>query len=183
MLLMPPAQEASGQYLLNMAVALAAAGAVEEVTGLDVQIKWPNDLLWRDRKLAGILIEAQLSGSRVAKVVAGIGINVHQSSFPAELPDAVSLHQGTGGPVDGHELVPALCAHLEQRYRMLLGGQYQVIEQDYRRKLYALGEVRLFEANGRRFCGTISGVDRQGRLLVSEQGEVRAWVHGEIAWV
>ena len=180
---MPPAQEASGQYLLNMVVALAAAGALEEVAGLDVQIKWPNDLIWRDRKLVGILIEAQLSGSRVAKVVVGIGINVHQTSFPAELPDAVSLHQATGGRIDGDALVPALCAHLEQRYRMLLGGQYQTIERDYKRKLYALGEVRQFEANGRHFCGTLSGVDRQGRLLVSDQGEVRAWVHGEITWV
>lgn len=83
--------------LVPLAAGLAAADAIHSVTGLDIDLRWPNDLLIGPRKTGGILVEAQSESKGVAFVVVGIGINVHQREFaPGLATPATSLDLETG---------------------------------------------------------------------------------------
>ena len=90
----------SEQFLLSEAVALGVADAVAQALGLDTQqeeitVKWPNDIYAGNRKIAGILIEHSIRGNRIAKSIAGIGLNVNQRLFRSDAPNPVSMHQLT----------------------------------------------------------------------------------------
>ncbi len=88
--------------LLPLAAGLAAAEAIRAVSGLTADLRWPNDLLIGPRKAGGILVEARNNSERLPHAVVGIGINVHQRSFPSDLATpATSLDLETGAPSDG----------------------------------------------------------------------------------
>ena len=87
--------------LLPLAAGLAAAEAIRAVSGLTTDLRWPNDLLIGPRKAGGILVEAKIESERPPYAVLGIGINVHQRSFPSDLATpATSLDLDTGAPSD-----------------------------------------------------------------------------------
>src|SRR4051794_41904164 len=101
-------------HLATAVVALAAAAAVDDVAGFRPGLKWPNDLVVDDRKLAGVLAEADLSDAAAPAVVVGIGINLN---WPDELPPeiatiAVAANHVAGRPVDRDAVLDALLAHL-----------------------------------------------------------------------
>src|SRR5580692_10358453 len=83
--LLRPQMPASRLHLIPLAAGLAAAEAIRTVSGLKVDLRWPNDLLIGLRKVGGILAESKIEGDQVAFAVVGIGINVHQRSFPPGL--------------------------------------------------------------------------------------------------
>jgi BirA family biotin operon repressor/biotin-[acetyl-CoA-carboxylase] ligase len=85
----------SGQFLLGAAVALGCLFTVRNFEAEGWTLKWPNDLYWRDRKAAGILIENIIKGKEWLYVVAGIGMNLNQTAFPPDLPNPISLKQIT----------------------------------------------------------------------------------------
>src|SRR5688572_2022740 len=94
--LQPFTLTASEQFLLSASVALACCDFYKNYAGEETSIKWPNDLYWRDRKAGGILIENNFRGSEWVFAIAGIGININQTSFDPALPNPVSLKQITG---------------------------------------------------------------------------------------
>jgi BirA family biotin operon repressor/biotin-[acetyl-CoA-carboxylase] ligase len=97
--LLRPAIPAARLALLPFAAGLAAADAINETTGLKVDLRWPNDLMLGPRKAGGILVEGKAESSAVSHAVVGIGINVHQRSFPADLATpATSLDIESGVP-------------------------------------------------------------------------------------
>ena len=104
---------------LNVAVSVAVHRAVTgdglrvtgdglQVTGDEVTIKWPNDIYWGDRKLAGILIENAIVGGELRYAIAGIGLNVNQTEFRSDAPNPISLRQITGREQDIDELMKRL---------------------------------------------------------------------------
>ena len=97
---------------LNVAVSVAVHRAVTgyglRVTGDEVTIKWPNDIYWKDKKLAGILIENAIVGNEVRYAIAGIGLNVNQTEFRSDAPNPISLRQITGREQDIDELMKRL---------------------------------------------------------------------------
>lgn len=103
---------------VTMAVALGACVAIRAETGLEVQIKWPNDLLVRGKKLAGILSEAGIVGDELEYVVVGIGVNVNfNAAAVAEIPnDATTLADELGQSLSRVRLVQALLHRIEEYY-------------------------------------------------------------------
>ena len=114
-LLVPEGVPADRWPWLPLLTGIAAAAAVRRVTGVQVALKWPNDVLADDHKLGGILLERVEHGGSAAAVV-GIGINCHQSHDELPVPEATSLAIVTGGPVDRSALLTALVEELEARY-------------------------------------------------------------------
>jgi BirA family transcriptional regulator, biotin operon repressor / biotin---[acetyl-CoA-carboxylase] ligase len=115
------------QFQLSACVAVAAHDFFSQYTSEDAtKIKWPNDLYWQDRKAGGILIESGV-GSRESGVntwqwaIVGIGININQTSFPADLPNPVSLKQITGKNFTPLELAKELCTAFDKRFSELTG--------------------------------------------------------------
>lgn len=100
--LCPTFLPAGEQFLLSQAVALALVDTLG-TCGIDARIKWTNDIYAGDRKLVGILIEHHLAGGRLARTVAGIGINVNQTEFDPALPNPTSMALEAGHTFDRRE--------------------------------------------------------------------------------
>ena len=152
---------------ITMAVSLGAAEAIETVCGVTPQLKWPNDLTWRGRKLAGVLAEASFIDSRVDYVVAGIGLNV-QNDF-SQRPDlagqAVSLHEITGQPVPARPLLETLLARIETHYLALQDGISP--QPSWAARLANLGQtVTAVTLAGETLSGVAERVLEDGRLLL-----------------
>ena len=107
--------------MLTLVMALAVARALREQTGVDVQIKWPNDLVVQGRKICGILTEMSIEMTWINYVVIGIGINVNQNEFPEDLKDcASSLKMETGRRFRRSHLIAAVMEHFEMYYEQFL---------------------------------------------------------------
>src|SRR5687767_1387581 len=126
-LVLRPQFELARWPLINLAAALAVHDAIFRTCDLKVDIKWPNDICADDRKLCGILAETVETEIGVAAIV-GIGINLHDQDFPAELePYATSLRSAAGIDVNRDLLVNELLKALGERYEMLRsdsGGEH-----------------------------------------------------------
>ena len=97
-------------FELNIAVAVA----VQRMLGDDFTIKWPNDIYWQDKKIAGILIENTIIGSEIRYSIAGIGLNVNQTEWHSDAPNPVSLKQITGQTYDIHALMQNLFEQVQK---------------------------------------------------------------------
>ncbi len=173
----------------TMAVGVAAAEAVEAVAGFAPRLKWPNDLVWPgdgsapDRKLAGILAEADWPESGPA-VVVGIGINV---AWPAELPPeladvAVACNHVRGVEVDREDLLLALLEHLEAWYGPMVGsGDTGPLRAAWRARSATLGREVRVDLGPEVLEGTAVDVDELGHLVVvTEAGDRRTVAAGDV---
>ena len=116
--LMRPCTFPNSLPMLPLIAGLAAARAVKEVSGLTVDLRWPNDLLLGPRKTGGILVEARTEPDKIAYAVIGIGINVHQREFaPGLATPATSLDLESGRCTSRQELLVALLKSLELEMR------------------------------------------------------------------
>ncbi len=170
-------------FRLSAVVALAAHDFLEEiVSGNSVTIKWPNDLYYYDRKAGGILIENLLNGGAWKWSVIGIGINVNQKSFPAELPYAVSIQMATGENYDCAKQAKILCSFVETRWQQLFSGDWEGILNAYNRALYGRGQVKKLKKGNVVTPCIIKRVDGQGTLIAGDNEEWR-FEHGEVEWI
>jgi BirA family biotin operon repressor/biotin-[acetyl-CoA-carboxylase] ligase len=160
-----PAIDAAEVPQLALLAAVALAEAVEALTGLAPGIKWPNDLVVEDRKLAGILAEAATDGRAVTRVILGMGINVSQREFPVDLAArATSLALLTGRAVDRGALLDGLLTRLEYWYDISLDHGFKPLHAEWCRRTVTLG--RTVVAGG--VQGTAVGLDHDGALLVRD---------------
>ena len=178
--LLRPALDATRLHLVTMAVALAAADACRDAAGFSPQLKWPNDLVVEDRKLAGILAEASFEGSVVRWVVVGVGVNVNwPADLPAELADiAVAANHVAGRSVDRELLLVELLKRLDVRYAAL--GS---VVTDYRAQCATIGRDVRVELPGEVVMGHAVDVDDDGHLLVDTGRTVRTVAAGDVIHV
>lgn len=177
----PPAEkelEAGACALLPFAVGVAAVDAVREVAGVEADLKWPNDIVWKKRKLGGVLVETVFSGSRLEFAVAGVGLNLsHQESdFPDEIrPQAVSLVAAAGRPARRRDLLAGLHKGLDCWYnRLISDGNSAILEACEERLAFARGAFVSVTLKDGVAAGLFRGLDPAGRLLLETRGELRA---------
>lgn len=152
-------------FLLNQMASLAVRDLLQPLLEPEVQVKWPNDVLVDQRKVAGILIQNTLGGRVISSSIVGIGLNVNQVHFPAHLPQAGSLRAFSDKNYDLPELVADLCHHLEQRYLQLRQGRYAQMDDAYSRSMYGRGAWLTFERpGGALFSAQLLGTDHRGCL-------------------
>jgi len=173
--------------LLPLAVALAVADGIRSASGLDVTVKWPNDLLLgttdgQGGKIAGILLERVSGPGEVPLALIGIGINVALGEDELPVPTASSLAIG-GSSADRTEVfaevVPALATILDA----LRADPAAVLER-YRSECDTVGrEVRVHLPDGESFTGTATSLDRSGRLVVDAGGAERTVAAGDVVHV
>jgi BirA family biotin operon repressor/biotin-[acetyl-CoA-carboxylase] ligase len=157
--------------LVLMAAGLAACDGVEAAAGFRPGLKWPNDLVVEDRKLAGLLTEA--TGGAEPGMVLGLGLNVAASAYPAELAgDATSCEEVASRPVDRAELLVAFLTALESRYSAVLtGGSRHATLDAYRADSATLGRrVRVELMSGPPLEGSATRVADDGHLVVVDDG-------------
>jgi BirA family transcriptional regulator, biotin operon repressor / biotin---[acetyl-CoA-carboxylase] ligase len=170
--------------LLTMMAGLSARSAVEAVTGLAVDLKWPNDLLIRGKKAGGILTEMHAEPGQIRFVIVGIGLNVNQERFPVELSNlATSLRIETGKPQPRMELLVRLLREFEGEYnRLLEEGVAGVVERFEQVSSYANGK-RVRVSNGSEsYTGTTAGLGPEGLLHVRrDDGQLVTVITGDVA--
>jgi len=182
-LLRPPLSPAVALPITLMA-GLSVFEAVQQVTGLRPDLRWPNDVLLGEKKFCGILTEMNSEATRVRYVVAGIGINVNHPSFAGELaPIATSLRIESGREWSRVELTAALLKSLDNAYRKFIAEPAEARAQIFRdfeqRSSYARGrQVRIEEEPG--FEGITEGLDERGFLRVHTASGVRTVLSGMV---
>jgi BirA family biotin operon repressor/biotin-[acetyl-CoA-carboxylase] ligase len=174
-----------------MLCSMAAADAVEQVAGLPVGLKWPNDLIVESqitdreprnwRKLAGILTETGFVGDDLVFVVVGIGINVN---VPAEIavglaPHATSIMAEIGRSMDRSELLYALLERVGARYERLKSGENP--RHEWSPRLATLGQRVQVTTPDSVLIGLAEAVDENGALLLRmDDGSVRQLLVGDV---
>lgn len=166
--LLRPSMPAGRLPLLPLASGLAAATAIHSITGIEVDLRWPNDLLIGPRKVGGILVEAKTESSAMAYAVIGIGINAHQRTFPSDLSTpATSVDLEAGKRISRQPLLVSLLKSLQRETLALLDPA--AIETIPRRVQQASTWVsgRRVQVHGPQACtGVTAGLDENGFLLV-----------------
>ncbi|MFH1071389.1 MAG: biotin--[acetyl-CoA-carboxylase] ligase [Candidatus Glassbacteria bacterium] len=175
-LILRPGIEPSQAGGLGLLAALSICLGIEQFAGLKPQIKWPNDIYLDGKKLAGILCEAEWSGSELIFLVLGFGINVNVRSFPAEIRAcATSLEIETGGKkIPRIELLAEIIDRLEEGYFQYLTDGFTSFLPRVQVRDYLRGRnVLIGLDNGDRLSGTARGIDEGGMLLVEVPGRER----------
>ncbi|WP_436760297.1 biotin--[acetyl-CoA-carboxylase] ligase [Streptosporangium sp. V21-05] len=182
-ILLRPDPPLSEHGWLPLLVGLAVASAVRKVAEVDVRLKWPNDLLIGERKLAGVLAERIDSA-----VIVGVGLNV--SVRPEELPveTATSLAIEGAACADRDPILRAVLREIETHYREWSEANGDVEACGLRAAYLAVSatigrEVRVELPGERVLTGTATGVDRAGRLVVGSRGEEHTLSAGDVVHV
>ncbi len=150
--------------LITVRTAVKCAEAIEDVTGLHVDIKWVNDIFSSGKKLAGILAEGEYDSTlgRSAYTIVGIGINLLNREFPQELSGIVTtLETETGNPPNRERLA----ARLIERF-FEIGNERDILDK-YRARSSVIGkEVIARRIGGEEFSCTVVGISDSGALSV-----------------
>jgi BirA family biotin operon repressor/biotin-[acetyl-CoA-carboxylase] ligase len=169
-LLQPTWLPTSDAFLITILAAVAAAEAIECVTALTVDLKWPNDLQISGRKLGGILVETEISHTQLHWVVIGCGINVNWN--PRVIPElattATSLSAELDRPVARRALLQALLARLDDRYQLLRQGQRSALFEEWRSRLRTLGQTVRAETPHGPLIGIAEDVTLDGALILRD---------------
>ena len=185
-ILLRPAIAPADILWLSLAAGLAARNAVRQVTSLEADLRWPNDLLLGSRKFCGILTELNAEVTRVRHAVIGIGINVHQAHFPDELRSlATSLLIETDREWPRQEILLALLQSLDREIATLTtSSDPRQFAHTMRERLSAASSwirgkhVRVEENGG--FTGITEGLDARGFLQVRSAGALRTVYSGGV---
>ena len=184
-ILRPPLAPATAPVLTLMA-GLAAQKAVSSVTGLAVDIRWPNDLLVNEKKVCGILTEMSAEVDLLHAVVLGIGINVNHTVMPAELEDiATSLRMEAHRGISRIQVLVALLREIDRHYQMLLrSGNKAITERWEAASTFAHGKrVRVITRAGEALATTM-GVESSGALKIEyDDGRQESLVAGDVVEV
>lgn len=184
-ILLRPPLAANDALWLSLIAGLAVHAAVRALTTIACDLRWPNDIMLREKKLGGILTELATEKDQVAHAVVGIGLNVNQSRFPDELTAlATSLRIETDRAWPREELLTALLESFDAEYRGWLSGRRTraAIVRDFESvSTYARNvRVEVDDHGAAQFTGTTEGLDERGFLRVRTRDGVRTVFSGGV---
>jgi BirA family biotin operon repressor/biotin-[acetyl-CoA-carboxylase] ligase len=169
---------------LTIAAATALVRAVRDQTGLQPEIRWPNDLLIRGRKVAGVLTELSAELDRIKHLTLGIGVDVNlaASEFPPELRKiATSLKIETGRHISRIDLASAILRELDQDYSRLCTGRFDAVAQEWQQQCATIGRRVVIHMGPQRLEGHAEALDDDGALLLRTQhGRLERVVGGDV---
>lgn len=181
-ILQPTILKINEPFPLSAAIALASLTFFKFYGGKETTIKWPNDIYWRDRKAAGILIENVFQGKEWLWSVVGIGININQTKFEKEGANPVSLKQITGKSFDLVMLAKHLCQCILEKAETLLTNPFNDLMNEYNSNLYKKEKLVRLRKNNILFETLIKEVSLTGQLITVDATE-RQFDFGEVEWV
>lgn len=187
-ILYPSFLQAGRQFLLNKITSLAVADLMAELTEpsdktQEIRIKWPNDIYVGNKKIAGILIENTLRENTIQNAIVGIGININQTAFNADI-NATSLALIANKEFDLMQVLEKLSEFIEARYLQLKGNKLEGIDLSYLQNLYQLNEWHNYISDDQLFEGKIIGISSIGKLQVQlKTNEIKEFDLKEIRFV
>jgi BirA family biotin operon repressor/biotin-[acetyl-CoA-carboxylase] ligase len=168
-------------HFLTMLAALAVQNSIQKTTGLKCQLKWPNDVLIKGKKVCGILLESQAAPESVDYAIIGIGINVNMklSEYPEIAAIATSLADETGEEVSRVVLLQNLFVEIERSYLRLQDGESLL--EEWRDNLVTLGKRIHVRAGDEVFEGIAESVAEDGSLMLRcADGRLMKFTAGDV---
>lgn len=153
----------SNQFVLSKIVTISIVRTLKSY-GIDAKIKWPNDVYVHDKKIAGVLIENQISGQNLKSSIIGIGLNLNQTEF--EGINATSLRNEINDFVPVYDFALSLINQLNSCWIMLEQGEVGEINRLYLDNFYLLDQSHSFRDKEGPFLGKIKGVAENGFLIL-----------------
>lgn len=145
----------------------------------DVYVKWPNDIIVRNKKVCGVLIETHRADNQL-NVVAGIGLNINQTNF-GKLSKAGSLSTESGRNYDTKEILTGILTNLKNHYFLIEQKAWEEIRDNYNSRLFRKDETSKFKLGKTEFQGLIRFVDSSGLLHVELEGKnIKSFKNKEI---
>src|SRR5258706_1803073 len=169
---------------LTVASATALRRAIQTLTALRTEIKWPNDILIGGKKIAGILTELNAELDRVKYVILGIGVdvNLNPGDFPSELRKlATSLKAELGRPLSRAELAVTILRELDADYRRICSGQFAAIADEWEEHCTTIGHDVVIRIGERQIRGRAESLDDDGALLLrTNHGHLERIIGGDV---
>ena len=176
-----PSKEAA---LLTLITAVAVVTAIRGYTGLNAEIKWPNDILINGKKAGGILLELKAAGNRINLLVIGIGVNVNMSlkDLPEDMRSlSTSLRVESGRLFDRVELLGKILAELDRSYKILLKGNKGALINDWIRLNSTLRNKVTVKNHERIISGIAENINDNGELIIRlPSGETETVKAGDV---
>jgi BirA family biotin operon repressor/biotin-[acetyl-CoA-carboxylase] ligase len=167
--------------LLPLSVGVAIAEAIERLTRLKVECKWPNDLLLNGKKVAGILMESSMKENTVDFVVVGVGLNVNQTQFSPNLQArATSLKLESKQEIDRARLFKEILASLEANYYAGLKTEFKSVMSSWLRRTPMLNKPIVISQQGTIISGFVRGLSPDGGLVLQTNGTEKTLYAGDV---
>jgi BirA family biotin operon repressor/biotin-[acetyl-CoA-carboxylase] ligase len=170
--------------LLPIVAGIACVEGVRESAGVELRLKWPNDIVWEGKKLGGILSESGFLGRTPSYAILGIGLNVNQKriDFPPEIKSsATSLLLAAGKAVDRMRLEDSVWSSLERWYgRFRRGRKREIVSAFESSLIFRVGTVIHIQTGKENLQGTFRGIDTQSRLILERAGKMMRLSPAEI---
>ena len=169
----PTFLDLKNQHYLYKISALACYDVLAELldsSQFDIKIKWPNDILVNKQKIAGILIENNISGTQLSWSVIGVGFNVNQTLFN-ETFNATSLKNLVNKDVDVNHLLQLFCKYFEKYYLQLKNNKLELIQEEYLKHFFMLHNWMDFLIEGEEKSLYVRGVGEEGLLWLKDSND------------
>lgn len=149
--------------------------------GISSKIKWPNDILVNDLKIAGILIENQLANEQIKSSIIGIGLNVNQTNFESLNATSIRLIKEEFSSVK--EVALQLISTLNKLLPSISMHQFQLLKENFHQHLWKMNEMVRFTKNGELHSGKVCGTNEQGLLQIEMNGHLEIFDLKEISFL
>lgn len=168
-------------FYINMIVSIALYDILKiYLKNEKIEIKWPNDILVNESKIAGILIESNISGEKIKNLIIGIGLNVNEEEFPYYLNNACSLYTLSKNYFNIDEIAALFLDTFNISMTKYKDLEKKEIKDNYKSHLYGINIKKYFRRNGNRFSGIIKGINNSGQLIVDVNNEIINFNNKEI---
>lgn len=179
----PPMVPVRSRFLLSEAHALALYDVLSE-QAKGFAIKWPNDLYWKDRKIAGTLIECNIRDGVIHECIIGTGLNVNQINFRSDAPNPISLRQITGKKQPLKDLAYLIAKRTMYYMDLLAEGQYAQVVSAYHSHLYRWAGFHTYRDETGTFEASIVEVEDDGHLVLrDEENVIRSYLFQEVEYI
>ncbi len=177
--------KADKAFYINCCVSLAVFKVLSQHIPEKLSIKWPNDILSHSKKICGILTENVVKNDLIVRTVIGVGLNVNQEVFSAELSNATSMKLVTEVNFDRTRLLKEIVKQIKAQVRQIEAKNFETIKKNYETHLFRINTAAMYENTlGNQFLGRIDGIDHQGRLRVAlENDSVQSFDLKEIRFI
>ena len=168
------------QIALTWATSLSILETLRKFN-IETQIKWPNDIFVGGKKIAGILIENQLQGTRISCSIIGIGLNLNQTFF--EDLNATSLLIETGQIVEPRTFLNLLAHEMNEQFQLIYSSSFEILKTEYENNLFQMNELKSYEDKFGVFVGKIIGTTEEGKILIEKSNAIQSYGLKEVTFL
>ena len=179
---------ASEQFFISQAISLAVSESVARFlgpeSGAHVRVKWPNDIYWKDSKMAGILIEHSILGRSIANTIVGVGLDVNQTVFESDAPNPISMAMVAGHGFDMEPILQDIILRFAGLMDQCSPEEKEAVNRMYHERMYRNSGFHRFADSAGEFKARIIRVEPNGCLVLeTDAGGLRTYEFKQVRFL